>query len=109
MPLTCGERSVPDASDAVREFAYETPGIDMQRDMHARRLRVDQPFRVADGAAARVDGDGCGKRIMQRHACGEKTHIGLAIGGDGEVGDIGKEAQHSRAQRVPRSRRCWLR
>lgn len=105
---------MPSAGDAGGEFTDEAFGVNMQRHMHARRRRVDQPFRVADSAAActveiavlrldlhrqidagdqcRVDGDGCGKRIVQRHACGEETRVGLEIGGDGEVGDIGKEA-----------------
>ena len=106
-------RSMPNTGDAVREADHEAFGVDTQRHVHTRRQRVDQPLRVSDGAAARtmevaglrldlhrqvnagdqrlVEGHGCGKRVMQRHACGEETRVGLEVGGNGEVGDIGEE------------------
>lgn len=104
---------MPNTGDAVREADHEAFGVDMQRHVHTRCQRVDQPLRVSDGAAARtmevaalrldlhrqvnagdqrlVEGHGCGKRVMQRHACGEEACVGLEVGGNGEVGDIGEE------------------
>lgn len=89
----------------------------MQCDMDAGRLRIDQALRIADGTAARtvevtrfrldlhrqvkaadqrrIDGDGCGERIMQWHACGKEACVGPEIGGDGKVSDIGKESQRA--------------